>query len=192
LQTILIFYMKINNTFVKFLLPVVLLISTQIQAVDKNSFQQEAQDFVASLKKSFMRELESGLKKGAYKSIDICHLKVPHIQEGKINEKFEFGRTSHKVRNLTNTPKEWLRPIVAEYRKSSEANPLRPKVVMVDKRMAYVEPIYVKPVCLQCHGNPVESVQKKISKLYPKDQAVGFKLGEFRGLFWVLQRSSSD
>jgi hypothetical protein len=51
-----------------------------------------------------------------------------------------------------------------------------------DGRTGYVEPIYVKPVCLACHGGNVDpGVKAKLAELYPEDQATGFREGDFRG-----------
>ena len=53
----------------------------------------------------------------------------------------------------------------------------------------YYYPIYVDPVCLNCHGtigtevNP--EVAEKIAQLYPDDKATGFQKGDPRGLWSV-------
>lgn len=171
------------------ILPVLLILnSTLLFSSEQTDFKTEAQKILGPIKKAFMGELTAGLKKGAYDSVEMCHLKVPHIAEANFNEKYQFGRTSHKIRNTNNAATDWLKPLLDEYMSSTESKPLSPKVVLVEKRKAYVEPIYTKSMCLQCHGNLQGSVKKKINQLYPKDQAVGFKLGEFRGLFWLIER----
>ena len=54
------------------------------------------------------------------------------------------------------------------------------------ERLGYVEPIIVQPQCLSCHGESLnEDVSMEINKLYPEDQAFGFKAGELRGVFWA-------
>ena len=53
-------------------------------------------------------------------------------------------------------------------------------------RMGYVEPIIMQPTCSLCHGvNIAPDVMAKIATLYPEDQAVGFRVGELRGVFWA-------
>lgn len=53
----------------------------------------------------------------------------------------------------------------------------------------YYYPMYVDPVCLNCHGtvgkevNP--EVAHKIAQLYPEDKATGFMKGDLRGL-WAI------
>ena len=52
--------------------------------------------------------------------------------------------------------------------------------------VGYVEPIRTKGLCLQCHGNAIDStVQVRLNELYPDDQATGFEEGDLRGMFWV-------
>lgn len=52
--------------------------------------------------------------------------------------------------------------------------------------VGYVEPIYVKTMCLECHGENVpEPIQERIREYYPDDRAVGFEEGDCRGLFWA-------
>jgi hypothetical protein len=51
----------------------------------------------------------------------------------------------------------------------------------------YVEPIYLSPLCVTCHGEAVEpALLERIRALYPDDAAVGFRVGELRGLFWAI------
>lgn len=160
------------------------------QSARSLKFLQEAQSFLTPVKKAFMAEMQQGLKKGPYNAVDVCHLKAPHLSEGKKADKFDFGRTSHKIRNEKNAATDkWLVKAIDDYKSSSAKKPRFPQVYAVDTdKYAYVEPIYIKPVCLQCHGELKGSVKKRISSLYPKDQATGFKLGEFRGLFWIKQK----
>jgi hypothetical protein len=50
-----------------------------------------------------------------------------------------------------------------------------------------VEPIYVQELCVTCHGSSVEpSLLEHIRERYPEDAAVGFEVGDFRGLFWAV------
>ncbi|MCX8228547.1 MAG: DUF3365 domain-containing protein [Planctomycetota bacterium] len=48
----------------------------------------------------------------------------------------------------------------------------------------YITPIYMKEMCLACHGNPATfqtGVKAYLAKHYPLDQATGFSVGDFRG-----------
>ena len=51
-----------------------------------------------------------------------------------------------------------------------------------------VKPIAVAPPCLACHGATEqlsEEVQTYLTEHYPNDQAVGYAVGDLRGVFWA-------
>lgn len=154
----------------------------------EDNFKSEAIDQLKSVKKAFMQEMTSAIaKSGPYGAVDSCHLKAPHLIENNYGGKFIIRRASNKFRNKDNKPPKWMKPILAKYEGSDAEKPVAAKVYEVDNFKVYVEPIYIKGICLQCHGKPVDSVQKKLDKLYPKDLATGYKLGEFRGVFYVKE-----
>ncbi len=44
--------------------------------------------------------------------------------------------------------------------------------------------IPTQEVCLACHGEKIDkATAAKLAKLYPKDKARGFKVGDLRGAF---------
>jgi len=101
-----------------------------------------------------------------------------------------MGRTSHKLRNPENAPREWVKPLLQEYLNVPVSKQPRHRLVKLGlHHYGYVEPIYVEAVCLNCHGAGVQpEVRKEIAQRYPKDQATDFKLGDFRGLIWLESR----
>jgi hypothetical protein len=154
----------------------------------QDSFKSEAIKSLKEVKKSFMQEMTSAIaKSGPYGAVDSCHLKAPHLIENNYGGKFIIRRASNKYRNKDNKPPKWIKPFLEKYEGSNAENPVAANVYEVDDFKVYIEPIYIKGICLQCHGQPVESVQKKLNKLYPKDMATGYKLGEFRGVFYVKE-----
>ncbi|RUM75252.1 MAG: hypothetical protein DSZ11_02635, partial [Sulfurovum sp.] len=61
------------------------------------------------------------------------------------------------------------------------------KPLMVETPSGYrvYKPLFIKPVCLKCHGSSKEvsiEIQKVISSKYPNDKAIGYKEGDLRGL----------
>jgi hypothetical protein len=95
------------------------------------------------------------------------------------------GRSSHRLRNPANAPEPWMEPLLAAYVEGSGS--AVPRTVEIDPdTVGYVEPIFVQPMCLTCHGtNLPPGVQEKLVELYPDDRATGFESGDFRGIFWV-------
>lgn len=56
------------------------------------------------------------------------------------------------------------------------------------RELRYVRPLVMAELCLQCHG-PVEGIDAStralIAERYPGDEAVGFAVGELRGIVSV-------
>jgi len=52
----------------------------------------------------------------------------------------------------------------------------------------YYQPIVINELCLKCHGELDklgESVRQSLSENYPQDSAIGYKIGDFRGVVRV-------
>lgn len=155
-----------------------------------NDFQIEAAQALMPFKKSLMGKLKAGMEKGASDAVKTCNLEAPKITKEHSNGKYLIGRTSNKYRNTDNSPQEWMKSVLAEYEKTDGKKPLAPRVIKLKNgKSAYVEPIYIKGLCLNCHGAKIQSdLEKEIASKYPNDKAKGFKLNEFRGLFWVTEK----
>lgn len=161
----------------------------------KDGFDLEAPQLASILKQSLMSKLQTRLaKNGAEDSLGYCHANVSSIAKSAAQSymnKYDFGRTSHKIRNTNNHPKEWMESYLEKFKKlktgSSEAKPFVHH--LVDGKRVYMEPLFVQPMCLSCHGeNLSKMINQKINVLYPNDKARDFKLGDFRGFIWVKEK----
>lgn len=151
---------------------------------------EKASSSLKPLKKNLMKTLKGQLKSGGpLKAMEACQLEAPQIRERVNNDMSSkgiiVGRTSHKLRNGKNAPKQWMKAFLSEY-----ATGKRKGVTAVDlgNSYGYLEPIKIaSPVCLKCHGSKEipALVSEALKKKYPHDQATGLKLNQFRGLFWV-------
>jgi hypothetical protein len=150
-------------------------------------FSEEAKEFLSPYKDTFLNiSTPEMAKKGPLEAIHGSVVMAPDLQKKAATEKITIGRTSYKLRNPENAPEKWLIPLLEEFKISTADNPMKGKVVRGEHFIGYVEPIYVGNLCLTCHGEKVpEALKEGILKLYPEDKAINFKLGEFRGLFWV-------
>ncbi len=53
----------------------------------------------------------------------------------------------------------------------------------------YMKAIPTKGLCLTCHGKTLaEPVKATLAELYPEDKATGFKVGDIRGAFSIIQK----
>lgn len=158
-------------------------------------FKKEAAQLAKDLRESLVKELSRKMTEGGpMEAIPFCHDNVKTIAKGAAGDrtqKYEFGRTSHKIRNQQNVPKEWLVSYLERFKGTRAAPDKEKGIVHVfpDGKRAYLEPLYVMPLCLNCHGPSVSpNVQAKIKELYPQDSATGFTLGEFRGFLWIKEK----
>jgi len=159
------------------------------------SFQVEAERLAQDLKTSLMKNLSEQIAKdGVVKAIPFCHENVKLIARKSSADrfdKFEFGRTSHKLRNENNRPQDWITPYLKEFSGSFKGD-IKKKYILhrtENGKQIYIEPLYVQAQCLACHGQQVSNeIKRKLNQLYPKDQATGFKLNEFRGFIWIKEK----
>jgi len=151
-----------------------------------------AQQALEPFKGGLFRELTTSLREGGpEEAIAVCRVRAGEIARDASSDEVQVGRTSHRLRNPENAPEPWLVPLLREY----EAGPVdrSPRAVRLEANfVGYVEPIYVKPMCLACHGEDVDAgLRTRLQELYPEDRATGFHADDFRGLFWAKVRLSA-
>ncbi len=140
-------------------------------------------------------------KKGAVNALDSCRLQVTGITDRlSIHSGWEIRRTSLKVRNPNNMPDPWEEDVLKLFAQRL-AEGVKPetfefaKVVNLDGKRAfrYMKPIIMQDFCTTCHGQGLSpDLAGKIAEKYPKDQAVGFNPGDFRGAFSMLKVLPGD
>jgi hypothetical protein len=143
-----------------------------------------AQVLLAPFKSQLVEVLTTAVAEGPVHAVEFCNTRALEIGAELSTGGVEMGRTSHRLRNPDNAPEAWMEPLLADYEASPEQRDAR-AVRLDDGRVGYVEPIYVKPVCLTCHGDVGGELADMIASLYPDDRATGFAVGEFRGMFWL-------
>jgi hypothetical protein len=152
--------------------------------------------------KAFAGSLQAELK-GAMKSsgpvaaIEICSEKAPAIAREHAEDKgWSVGRTSLKFRNPNNAPDPWELMVLQSFesRKAAGEDPKtidHAEFVMQDGKRVfrYMKAIPTGEVCLNCHGaaEVKPAVAKTLAEFYPDDKARGFKVGDIRGAFTIVQ-----
>ena len=167
----------------KYIITLLFFISFQSQANDQ---KEAAMSFMKALK----GELMSGMKKGPVNALESCNDKAMKITRSFDSDKFRVGRTSLHLRNSKNKPDRLMNKLLNSYKNTTAKNPLPAKELILDNgRRLFVKPLYMKGMCLNCHGDNIsKSVSDKLKELYPDDKAIGYKVGQFRGLVWVEDR----
>ena len=151
----------------------------------QNTELPEASQILAQYKGGLQEALRISLGQGLVEALDACRVRAPDIAESLSQDDFRVGRSSHRLRNPVNTPPEWVAPVMHAYVANDTDREPR-TVPLQDGRSGYVEPIILQPHCVACHGEVLDNeVALRINELYPEDQAVGFKVGDLRGVFWI-------
>jgi hypothetical protein len=159
---------------------------------DRAAWLGRGNEELGPFKMKLMSALKEGLEDGPDAAIDVCQLVAPEIAAEVSAAGVEIGRTSHKLRNEHNAPREWMLPLLDRY--VSTPGKTDPEVVQLEGgAVGYVEPIFVKRMCLACHGSALSpDVASRIDEHYPGDQARDFEKGDLRGLFWVEFREVKE
>ena len=152
---------------------------------DTEVWTQRGAEALRPLKSSLQVAMLNGLAEGPENAIAVCREKAPELAARASSDGVRVGRTSHRLRNPANAAKPWMLPLLNAY--AAAPTDTAAKVVALDGGgVGYVEPIYVRALCIGCHGAPLApSVTETIAELYPEAQATGFEPGDFRGIFWV-------
>ncbi|MEE8426493.1 MAG: DUF3365 domain-containing protein [Woeseiaceae bacterium] len=142
-------------------------------------------ELLKPFKTSLKRALLAGLEDGPENAISACKDQAPAIAQSLSTDDVKVGRTSHRLRNPANKSPDWVTAVLEAY--LSEDSDREPTIVpLADSRLGYVEPIVMQPLCLSCHGAVLASgVAVRIKEEYPYDEAVGFEVGDLRGVFWA-------
>jgi RND family efflux transporter MFP subunit len=149
--------------------------------------RERAATAVDTFRKQLAAALGRALAEGPGPAVDVCRSEAPRIAAGLSGDGIRVGRTSHRLRNPSNAPEPWMEPLLEELRQAAPKPGSSRSVKLGERGIGYVEPIYVQPPCLTCHGSGIDaSLLAHIRERYPADQAVGFEVGDFRGLFWAV------
>ncbi len=151
--------------------------------------------------RTFAKELQNALRQaiktgGPAHAIQVCEEKAPEIAARISEEKgWLIGRTSLRFRNPLNAPDSWEQKVLHQFEerkaRGEDPNDLEYSEVIVKngkRTFRYMKAIPTKEICLTCHGSKIPSqVSEKLNELYPEDKARGFKKGDIRGAFTIMQ-----
>ena len=170
---------------------------SQALAVDTEQLTQKSRAAIKALGGELKSTLQASMKaKGPIDSISVCNTEAPEISN-KISEAkgLSVARTSLKYRNQENKPDEWEKSVLEQFeQRKAKGEAVKPMdyseltEIGGKKVFRYMKAIPTAEVCLKCHGSNVAlPIAAKINSLYPDDKATGFKKGDIRGAFTVIQ-----
>lgn len=153
----------------------------------------EADRLSALLGSRLRSELQTAIAAGGpVNAIAVCHERaLPIASELGAESGWTLGRTSLRVRNPANAPDAWesatLTAFAARIGAGEAPAALQAHTVVTGAgtpEFRYLKAIVTQDVCTVCHGTAVApELMAHINRLYPDDQAIGFRTGELRGAF---------
>ncbi len=151
-----------------------------------------------ALLKTLKHELVTTIKQsGVVEAIKVCNVKALPLTEQvaqQFDAKISVKRTSFKIRNPKNQPDDYERQALDYFQKAlDEGKPLPAHLIQKIQHdgqtvYRYYMPLKVAPLCVNCHGDPghmPENLKQELARLYPQDQATGYRPGDFRGVIRV-------
>ena len=126
---------------------------------------------------------------GVVEAVDFCSEKAMILTDSLSN------KYTHTINRLTDKSRNPQNQIRSEMDKKAwgelQKNPEKKQLVLQENGSVY----YYKsisigmPTCLMCHGNRQTDISPETLEIiqlkYPKDQATGYQMGDFRGM-WKL------
>ncbi len=148
-----------------------------------------------STKKTLGKNLQNAMQNGGVENaIDFCNLNAMPLVDS-LSQYFgaEIRRVSFKVRNQLDLPNNLEQELLEAYAyqwKDSLALQANVQALENDTYL-FTKPILIdNALCLSCHGTNDNGMLKEtedfIKSKYPEDKAVGYQLGDLRGMWSIV------
>ncbi|WP_077531354.1 Tll0287-like domain-containing protein [Vreelandella utahensis] len=159
-----------------------------------------ARKIVRQLATELSSELRTAMKEeGPEAAIRVCRDRAPAIKSRLSRETgWRITRVGTRVRNpLLGMPDAHESEVLSHFQEELDqgADLQNLEHTRIQKAgdaryLRYTKAISVKPQCMGCHGpeeNQPEAIRKALETQYPADQATGYKPGDLRGAFSIIQ-----
>lgn len=119
---------------------------------------------------------------------------LPLVDSLSTAQGLRIKRTSNRIRAPHDAPdadeQRRLNEVLALVAAGTAPADIPPQAILLGDSVAYYQPILVAiPTCLKCHGaagTDVDSLtMAAIRERYPRDAALGYRMGDFRGLWSI-------
>jgi len=169
--------------------------SSSAQSVDMPALKAEAITVVKQFGGTLKPQLKKALTQGGVKeAIEVCSVKAPEIAKNlTLTTPWHVKRVSLKARNNNNAiPDAWEKSVLEEFdqrQQQGESAKTMAKAEVVNGEFRFMKAQGTASLCLTCHGSKLSADTKAaLNKYYPKDQAVGYSLGQVRGAFSLTKK----
>lgn len=161
--------------------------------IDTSAVIEEGQKISQVAFKTLSSNLKQAMKEGGIGyALEFCNVEaMPLTDSLSAHYGIELRRASHQPRNPVNRADSLEMKTIEKYlRKIKENEDLKPTTYAHENTISFHAPIRItNQLCLNCHGDPGTDIRmsdfETIQKLYPKDKATDFEMGELRGIWSI-------
>lgn len=161
--------------------------------IDENQvsgMRTTAIEFMQNLKDILINQIQTS---GILQAVSVCSDTAQVLTNNfGVQKGVYIKRVSLKNRNVSNAPDDFERSMLNRFALMQQNNELSSETEYAEiveegefKYLRYVKPILVQAECLNCHGSEndiMPDVKELISRAYPEDKAIGYKVGDIRGI----------
>ncbi len=157
------------------------------------NFVEQGKKYVTQTQKVLAANLVNAIKTdGAEHALSFCSSKAYPLTDSMATAlNIQIKRVSDKARNPSNKANEEENKYILNSKDLlTKGEAMKPQLVENEEKTIGYYPIVTNQMCMQCHGEANTEVLpktlEKIQELYPKDEALGYKVNELRGI-WVIE-----
>ena len=142
-----------------------------------------------ALGKTLMTSIE---REGTSGALFFCNTRaIPITDSMSVLHNAKIKRVSDKPRNPKNAANKGELLQIDYFKSQLKAQKeIKPVTIERENNVQFYYPIITNGMCLQCHGvknqDIKESTVTKLEKLYPQDNATGYKENELRGIWSIV------
>jgi len=164
------------------------------------SFRSQGKLIVKEAFLALSSELKSAIQEGGISyALNFCNTAALPVTDSLAKKyNVDIKRVSLRNRNPLNKADAFETSLIETFSKLGTADLSQVNMVVRDAEgyAVYAQPIIINDMCLQCHGNTKKDIDPEnfalIRKLYPQGEAVDYKVGDLRGIWYVKFNVKSE
>ncbi|MDT3695471.1 MAG: DUF3365 domain-containing protein [Ignavibacterium sp.] len=161
----------------------------------KDGLRKDAKEFLESLKDVLVKEIQTH---GIAAAVNVCSdTALVLTNDYGVKKGIFIKRVTFKNRNQNSVPDKYESKALHYFEELKSSGKLTEFSEFIEieeiggvKKVRYLKPITVQPLCLNCHGsneNISPDVKSIISSRYPDDKATGYQKDELRGAVSIIK-----
>ena len=166
-------------------------------SADEAAWVNEARQVASQVPPKLLATLTAAIDKdGADGAIAVCRDEAPKLARAASEQSgWNIRRVSLRPRNPKAVPDAWERAALEDFDRraaagESAAKMEKAEILVEDGKQVqrYMRALPAQQLCLSCHGAAASlspAVAAQLNRLYPADQAVGYRVGDIRGAMTI-------